>query len=66
MMVPLEQFGATWRRARPDDPPVDLTLPLERRPAPGLRCPTVSLPAAGRFPHPSAAAVPSDGGRRSG
>jgi hypothetical protein len=26
MMVPLEEFGAAWRRARPDDPPVDLTL----------------------------------------
>jgi hypothetical protein len=46
MMVPLEEFGAAWRRARPDDPPVDLTLPLERRPAPGLRCPTVSLPVS--------------------
>jgi hypothetical protein len=32
--LPPEEFGATCRRARPGDPPVDLTLPLKRRPGP--------------------------------
>lgn len=41
-------FGATCRRAGPDDPPADLTLP-PRTPDRRLRCPTASLPAA-RFP----------------
>ncbi len=56
-----EEFGATCRRAGPDDPPVDLMLPPRTPAGRRLSCPTASLPAAGRFP----AVQSSSGGRHS-
>jgi hypothetical protein len=54
------EFGVTCRRARPDDPPVDLILPPRTPTYHRLSCPTASLPVTGRSP----AASPS-GGRHS-
>jgi hypothetical protein len=55
-----ENVGATCRRAGPDDPPVDLTLPPETPAGHRLSfCPTASHPAAGRFPNPATGTDPS-------